>query len=244
MNEEIMRLANGPVMWLFAALIIGAAIMQSLVLYRYARGYIDKTGLLTKSEIRLCLRTSGVVAIGPALSVFVVALSMISMLGAPFTLMRVGMIGSASTELTAASIGAEAAGVSLGVDVLTGEAFTAALWTCAFMSCGYLIFVPLVTRGVGKAVNSIVVPPEGQKPSWLAWGISALLPFILFLALSAMQAVKSTAHLVSLLLSAVMMVTLNLLSGKLQQKWMAQWSMCLSVLFGIVAGALTNALVH
>lgn len=242
MTNEIMTLANGPIMWIFAGLIIAAAVTQSVVLYRYARSYIGKTKLLTNEEIKLCIRTSGVVAIGPALSVFVVALSMISMLGAPFTLMRVGMIGSASTELTAASIGAEAAGVSLGMEALTGEAFTAALWTCAFMSCGYLIFVPLVTRGIGKALNNIVVPPEGQKQSWLAWVISALLPLIIFLALSFIQAKKSIAHLVSLLVSAVMMLALNILSGKLKKKWLSQWSMCLSVLTGIVVGGVMSAL--
>ncbi len=243
MNEGIMEMANSPVMWLFAGLIIAAAVMQSVVLYRYARHYIGKTSLLTNEEIKLCMRTSGLVAIGPALSIFVVALSMISMLGAPFTLMRIGMIGSASTELTAASVGAEVAGVSLGIDALTGQAFTAALWTCAFMSCGYLIFVPLVTRGIGKALNNIVVPPEGQKQSWLAWGISALLPLIIFLALSAIQATKSTAHLISLLVSAVMMLALNIAAGKLKKKWMSQWSMCLSVLAGIIVGGALSALV-
>ena len=62
---------------------------------------------------------------------------------------------------------AEAAGVSLGMDTLTGQAFTAALWCCAVMSAGYLIFVPLVTRGVGKALNRVVIPQEGKNsPGW------------------------------------------------------------------------------
>lgn len=52
------------------------------------------------------------------------------------------------------------------------------------MSAGYLIFGPLVTRGVGKALNRVVIPQEGKKQSWLAWGLSALLPLIIFLALS------------------------------------------------------------
>ncbi|MEG0769186.1 MAG: DUF5058 family protein [Ruthenibacterium sp.] len=239
---DIMQLVNGPAMWIFAGLIIAATVFQSVTLFRLARKYIDKTQLLTQSEIKTCLKTGGVVSIGPALSVFVVALSMISMLGAPFTLMRVGMIGSASTELTAASIGAEMAGVSLGIDALTGKAFTAALWTCAFMSSGYLIFVPLVTRGVGKAINNIVVPAEGQKRSVLAWVLSALLPLLIFSALSFLQARKSVPHLVSLIFAAVLMLLLNLLAGKLKQKWMKEWAMCLSVLGGIVAGAVTNAL--
>lgn len=241
MNSAL-QLANGPAMWIFSLLIIAAAVFQSALLYRLARKYTKQTGILTDQEVRTCMKAGGTVAIGPAISVFVVALSMISMLGAPFTLMRVGMIGSASTELTAASVGAEAAGVALGVDALTEKAFTAALWSCAVMSAGYLIFVPLVTRGVGKALNKVVIPEDGKKQSWLAWGISALLPLLIFLALSIMQASKSTAHTVSLVVSAIVMLVLNVLAGKLKQKWMKEWAMALSVLTGILVGALVNGL--
>ena len=119
--NDVTQLTGSPVMWLFSGLIVAAAIFQSAVLYRMAKRYVRRTGVLTEEEMRVCMKAGGTVAIGPAISVFVVALSMISMLGAPFTLMRVDMIGSASTELTAASIGAEAAGVSLGMDTLTGR---------------------------------------------------------------------------------------------------------------------------
>ncbi len=106
MDETTGLLANGTAMWVFACVIIAVAILQSVVIYCFVRKYIRQTNILTNAEVHTCLKVGGVVAIGPAISVFVVALSMISMLGAPFTLMRVGMIGSASTELTAASIGA------------------------------------------------------------------------------------------------------------------------------------------
>ncbi|MCH4206747.1 MAG: DUF5058 family protein [Solobacterium sp.] len=241
MNDAL-QLANSPIMWFFALLIVGAAITEAVLIFNLARKYIHQTNLLTREETMTCLKTGGVVSVGPALSIFVIALSMISMLGAPFTLMRIGMIGSASTELTAAGIGAEAAGVSLGMEPLTGTAFTAALWTCAFMSCGYLIFVPLVTRGIGKALNRVIVPAEGKKQSWLAWGLSALLPFLIFVALSYIQVSKSMIHLISLLIAAVLMILLNVLAGKLDKKWLRQWAMCFSVLGGIVVGGVLNVL--
>ena len=85
-------------------------------------------------------------------------------------------------------------------------------------------------------------PAGGQKQSWLAWGLSALLPLIIFLALSWRQASKSAAHAVSLLAAAVAMLALNLAAGKLNRKWLKEWAMALSVLCGILAGALTGAL--
>lgn len=49
--------------------------------------------------------------------------------------------------------------------------------------------------------------------------------------------------LCSLILSGVMMLLLNVMAMKYKKKWLSQWAMCLSVLFGIVVGAVTNALV-
>lgn len=238
-----LKLANGPAMWVFSGLIIATAVLQAVVIFRLAQRYTRKTNLLTSSEMKTCLKTGGVVSIGPALSTFVVALSMISMLGAPFAMMRVGMIGSTSTELTAAAIGAEAAGVSLGIEPLTGTAFAAALWTCAFMSSGYLIFVPLVTRGVGKALNKVIIPQEGKKQSWLAWVLSALLPLVIFLVLSLLQARNGWAHTISLLVAAVLMVLLNVLGAKLKVKWLQEWAMSLSVFAGIIAGGVFGAVI-
>lgn len=238
--DEILELANSPAMWIFAILIIAMAVMQSVVIYHMLKKYIRKTGILTDDEVYACLRTGGVVAIGPAISVFVVALSMISMLGAPLTLMRIGMIGSASTELTAASIGAEAAGVSLGMEPLTGQAFTTALWCCAVMSSGYLIFVPLVTRGVGRALNKVVIPEPGEKRSKLSWILSALLPLLIFLGLSAIQFTKSVPHAISLVIAALLMLGFNLTARRTGKKWLKEWAMAFSVLGGIVAGAVSN----
>ena len=242
MDGTTQKYINSPAMWIFALIIIGLAIMQSVILYRYARKYIRRTHLLTKGEVKTCFRTGGIVAIGPALSAFVISLSMISLLGAPFTLMRVGMIGSPATELTAATVGAEAAGVTLGVDALTPKAFTAALWVCAIMSSGYLIFVPMVTRGVGKAINNVIIPPEGQKPSWLAWVLSGLLPFLIFLVLSIVQATKSTIHLITMIVSAAMMAALNLIAMKFKKKWLTHWSICIAVLTGIIVGGVLKAI--
>ena len=127
--NDIMKLASGPVMWTISLVTIGIAILESVLIYQRAKKFVVKTNLLTSGEMKMCMKTGGIVAIGPATSAFVVSLSMISMLGAPITLMRVGMIGAPATELMSAGIGTEAAGVVLGTDALTGPALAAALWS-------------------------------------------------------------------------------------------------------------------
>lgn len=238
--KDIMNLANGPAMWIFAFIIVGLALMESILIYIRSLKFSKETRLLTAQEARASLKTGAIVAIGPAMSVFVVALSMISMLGAPITLMRIGMIGSPSTELMSASIGAEAAGVILGTDALTGSALAAALWAMAIMSSGYLILVPIMTRGLGNVLAKTMEPKKDGKRSFGVWFFGALFPFIIFGLLSIMQAKKSIIHTVTLLASAVVMVVLNLISQKYNIKWLKQWAMGFSVLTAMIIGGIMS----
>ena len=60
--SDVTQLTGSPVMWLFSGLIVAAAIFQSVVLYRLARGYVRRTGVLTEQEMRVCLKAGGTVA--------------------------------------------------------------------------------------------------------------------------------------------------------------------------------------
>lgn len=240
--NDIMKLANGPAMWIFALIIIAIAIVESVLIYRRSNLFSDQTGLLTQKEKKACMKAGAIVSIGPAVSVFVVALSMISLLGAPMTLMRIGMIGSPSTELMSASIGAEAAGVVLGKDVLTGEAFAAALWSCAILSSGYLILVPFMTRGLGKGLGKIMHPSENGKRSIWVWILGALLPLIIFGALAISQALGGVENAVALIVAAIVMTVLSLLAKKKGINWLKQWAMGFSVLAAMVTGGLMDYL--
>lgn len=236
--DDIMKLANGPAMWIFACIIIGMAIMESVLIYRRSQAFVKRTGLLTKEETKACIRAGGIVAVGPAVSVFVVALSMISMLGAPITLMRIGMIGSPSTELMSAGIGTEAAGVVLGTDALTGPALSAALWSMAIMSCGYLILVPILTRGMGVTLAKMMEPKaDGKRSPWV-WIFGALFPLVIFGALSFFQAKKSMIHAVSLLTAAIVMAGLYFLAMKKHINWLKQWAMGFAVLSAMIVGGI------
>lgn len=240
--NDIIKLANGPAMWIFSMVIVGLAIAQSVLIYRKSKKFIGKTNLLTKAEIKTSLRAGGIVAIGPAVSAFVVALSMISLLGAPITLMRIGMIGSPSTELMSAGIGTEAVGVILGKDALTGPALAAALWSMAIMSCGYLILVPIMTRGLGATLSKAMQPKENGKPPRWVWIMGAVFPLLIFAALSFMQAKKSMIHTVTLLVAAVVMAVLNVVAKKYSITWLKQWAMGFSVLSAMVVGGLMMSL--
>ena len=79
MSAEISKIANGPVMWIIALLTIGLVVIQAVLIYRLTRKYAEAKKALTPEEMKTALKTGGVVAIGPAISVFILALTMISL---------------------------------------------------------------------------------------------------------------------------------------------------------------------
>ena len=54
--NDIMKLANGPAMWIFALIIIAIAIVESVLIYRRSNLFSDQTGLLTQKEKKACMK--------------------------------------------------------------------------------------------------------------------------------------------------------------------------------------------
>lgn len=232
--SEVLQTANGPVLWSMALLAVGVVIIQSVLIYRLAKRHALKNKLLTEEEIKICLRTGGITAVGPAMAVFILALSMMSMMGAPATLMRVGMIGSADTEILVASMGAGIAGVTLGAEELTYVAFGTALLAGAITSGGYFILTPLLSRGLGKSLTKLFDPKPGKKPSKLGTFFAAGFPILVFGALAASQLMQGVDYLIIMIISAVTMFVLNKISKEKNITWLKEWAMGLSVLMGLV----------
>ena len=236
MSAEVAKIANGPVMWIISLLTVGLVAFQAILIYRLTKKYAEAKKALTPDEMKAALKTGGVVAIGPAISVFVLALSMISLLGAPATLMRIGIIGSATTEMTAATVGALMAGVNLGADQLTLAAFGCAMFGCAVMSCGYLIMIPILSRGLGKGLQKLFAPKEGGKQGKAAVFFGAVFPVLFILLLTLTQVANGMDYVGALIIAGIVSMTLDKIAKKKDIKWLKEWGMGISVLAGMISG--------
>ncbi len=241
MSAETANFANGPIMWAIALLTIGVVIVLALQIYRITRKYAEARKSMTPEEMKLALKTGGIVSIGPAISVFILAMTMISLVGAPATLMRVGIIGSATTEMTAASVGAQMAGAPLGKETLTLAAFGCAMFGCAVMSSGYLILIPIISRGLAKPLTKLFAPPKpGQKISKWTIFFGAVFPVLFFGILAATQIANGLDYVLVMVVSAAVMFGLNTLAKKV--KWLKEWSMGIAVLAAMACGPLLHSL--
>lgn len=243
MNEEVAKFANGPIMWAISLLTVGVVVLLAIVIYRLTRKYVEAKKAMTPEEMKLALKTGGVVSIGPAISVFILAMTMISLVGAPATLMRVGIIGSASTEMTAASVGSLMAGVNLGKDELTLAAFGCAMFGCATMSCGYLILIPLISRGLAKPLTKLFAAPKaGEKPKKLTVFFAVVFPVLFFGLLAATQIANGLDYVLVMVIAAVVMFVLNKISKAKNIKWLKEWAMGIAVLAAMACGPLLGSI--
>ena len=236
MSAEVAKFANGPVMWIIALLTVGLVAFQALLIYRLTKKYAEAKKALTPEEMKIALKTGGVVAIGPAVSVFILALTMMGLMGAPATLMRVGIIGSATTEMTAATVGAMMAGVSMGAEQMTLAAFGCAMFGCAVMSSGYLIMIPLLSRGLGKGLQKVFAPRADGKKGKLSIFFSAIFPVLFILLLTLTQVANGLDYVGALIFAGIVSMTLDKIAKKKNIKWLKEWGMGISVLAGMISG--------
>lgn len=224
--------------WVISLATVGLVVVMAVLFGYAAVRYIRKKDLLTHQEMMSCIKTGAIVSIGPAISVFVLAMSMVSALGGPVTLMRIGIIGSASTELMAATMGAKAAGVTLGAETMTIPAMTSALFAMALMSTGYLIFTPILTRGLGNRLQQLIITPPGQKKPLIAVLLSEVLPVVLFLFLAITQAIEGIPSGVAMATAAVVMLVLNQIGVRYKITWLKEWATGFAVLAGMISATL------
>ena len=243
MTEEVRAFASSPILWAIAALTVSFVILQALLFRQRAVAYTREHNLLTEDEIKTVTRNGAISAIGPALAVFILAITISGLLGGPFVLMRVGIIGSADTELRTATMAALVAGDTLGVDPVNMSTFGLIFFTCAFMSCGYLIWVPIMTRGLGKGLQKFLMPDpdvEQTTAQKIVGKLLMVLPVGMILLMIYMYASSGMAFLLVMLTSAIIKIICDKASEKIT--WLKSWSLGFAVLFSMLTSILWNAI--
>lgn len=240
--EQVLSIANSPLMWLFATAIIAVVVAQALLYLRMTLSLSDQFGILTPEEKGKVFKTATINSIGPAIAIFFIAVSLVAMIGGPVTLMRIGVIGSAVFEFVAADQGAKAAGAELGTDSFTLEAFTAAVWVMTLGGMGWLLSTFLLTKNLDRAQEKL----NAANPA-LIKAMGAVTPIAIFGVLITSTAVDkswlsnitiATDDLAAIVAGAGTMIALHFLGRR--QPWLKEWSVGISLIVGIVTGFLVG----
>lgn len=240
--EQVLSVANGTVLWLLATLIIAVVVVQALLYLRMTLAFSNDYAILTAGERRRIYKTATINSIGPAVAVFFVAISLVSMVGGPVTLMRVGVIGSAIFEFVAADQGAKAAGATLGTDSYTLQAFTASVWVMTLGGMGWLISTFVMTKSLDRTQEQLSM----SNPQ-LIRALGGVTPVAIFAVLGLSTAVDKTwfssvtvawDDLAAILTGAGTMLVLGRLGRR--WPWLREWAVGFALIAGLAAGYATG----
>ncbi|MCM3670741.1 DUF5058 family protein [Mesobacillus maritimus] len=232
--EEVLYYANSTPVWIMASIFVFIVIFQALIFLKIARKTAPEIGM-TSDETKRAIRTGFISSIGPSFGIMIVIISLIAVLGAPITLARIGIIGSAATELTAAGIGANAYGVELNSSDFGLAAFTTVVWTMCLGGTGWLIFTALFTKSLGKAQKKIA-----SKNTKLMTIVSTAAMLGAFGYLASQQMANGISESITAIISALTMMILLTIAKKSNIRWLSEWALGISLVVGLTVGYLTS----
>lgn len=227
--SDILAVANNPVLWMCVAGVFAVIIVQSAIFLKAARRAAPAVEM-SPADIRTSFRSGAVSAIGPSLAVSLVAVALLGLFGAPAVLSRIGLIGSAAYDVSAAGIAAGSMGAKLGDATYTQSVFAVAFFAMsiggAMWMLATLILTPVLRRGDAKirSINPLamaIVPAAALIGAFACLGLSEL--------------PKSGIHVLSFLVSAAVMGLCLLLARKLRKSWLREWGLGFAIVSALGA---------
>ena len=151
---DYLQIANSWPVWLCAGACVAIIVVQAVAFAKLCYKNAPLVGL-SKADCSKSFKCGMVTAIGPSLSCFIGAISMITVVGGPLAWMRLSMIGAAPTELTAATTGAAAYGVELGGAGYDIYAMANSWLTMALNGCGWCCSLPAWKASVKRSAAAM-----------------------------------------------------------------------------------------
>lgn len=240
MSTEVLQVANAKGLWLISILIVLIVLVQSVLYARLSFRVARKIGYPT-AKCREALKVGMVSAIGPSIAVFVVMVGMMSTVGTPITWLRLSIIGSAPTELTAATVGAQAIGVEFGSAEYDLHALAVSFWTMTINGTGWLLVTALFTH----RLEDIRLKIGAGNPRWLGvLSVAAALGCFGYLNSTTIVSVINNVHksvqgalgpVYALTTGMIVMVLATKASHK--YTWLREYTLSIAMLAGMLAAA-------
>ena len=233
---DYLAISNLPIFWLLAGVTVIVSAVQAILYVRQANK-ATKECHLDPQLPRQAFKIGLISAIGPACGVFIVMVGLMSAIGGPIVWQRLSIIGAAATELSAATMGATAAGVTLGGEGYTLTVLAVSWFAMALNGAGWLVFTGVATPALEKLRDKM----SGGDMGWLA-AMSAACSIGIFGYLNANQMVSSGPSIavgptVAVLTGALSMMGIGRFIVPKHPK-LAEYSLGIAMIVGIACAIL------
>ncbi|MBJ8572423.1 DUF5058 family protein [Clostridioides difficile] len=224
---KFQEMINSPGLWIVSSFLVIISVVQAIVFMKAALKEASNLGIERKG-IKAAIRSASVTAIGPSLSPVITLLSLVAVIGAPTTWMRLCDVGAARTELGVISLTSNLSGVEVGSAAFGAEAFSYALWGMALNNLGWLFVVFILghrMRGIVEKINMKYNPTWVKK--LLAGATVGLFAYLLSNQIKTFEVPKLTPAIIS----AIVMLVLTTLFKKNQR--LQELSLGIAMLIGM-----------
>lgn len=233
---DYLAISNLPIFWLLAGVTVIVSAVQAILYVRQANKATKECNLDPQLP-RQAFKIGLISAIGPACGVFIVMVGLMSAIGGPIAWQRLSIIGAAATELSAATMGATAAGVTLGGEGYTLTVLAVSWFAMALNGAGWLAFTGVATPALEKLRDKM----SGGDMGWLA-AMSAACSIGIFGYLNANQMVSSGPSIavgptVAVLTGALSMMGIGRFIVPKHPK-LAEYSLGIAMIVGIACAIL------
>jgi len=229
--DSYLSIANKPIFWVLCSITVLISFVQALLFMRQAKKTATKIQL--PSELpKKAFKIGMISAIGPACGVFIVMVGLMASIGGPMSWLRLSIIGAAATELSAATFGAQAAGVTMGGEGYTLTIMAVSWFAMALNGAGWLIVSGVATPALEKLREKI----SGGDTKWLAV-LSGACSLGIFGYLNAGEIVKGMGNTIAVLAGALSMVFIMKVIVPKHRK-LAEYSLGIAMIIGMACAVL------
>lgn len=228
---DYLAISNLPIFWVLCSFTVIVSAVQAILYVRQAKK-ATKACNLDPQLPRQAFKIGLISAIGPACGVFIVMVGLMSAIGGPMAWLRLSIIGAAATELSAATMGTTAAGVTLGGEGYTLTVLAVSWFAMALNGAGWLVVTGVATPALEKLRDKM----SGGDMTWLGV-MSAACSIGIFGYLNANQMVVAGPSLamgptVAVLTGALSMMALGRFIVPKHPK-LAEYSLGIAMVIGI-----------
>ncbi|MBQ4098008.1 MAG: DUF5058 family protein [Clostridia bacterium] len=229
---------NHWIIYLIVALIICAVTAQAVFFMIRALKRAKKINM-PKEKIKKAILSSVIFTIAPAISIIVCVMTLSHSLGIPLPWYRLSVVGSLSYETIAAQNALSGMGMTLGSGTaLNASQFVTILLVMTISIMAGMLLVPLIGKKLQKGMISLGNKDKNWRDifqnSLFIGMISAFLGFV-FCDFSAVFSGGTWAlvPVLVMLSSAVMMLICGLLRSITKWRWINDYALPISMIFGM-----------
>ena len=230
---------NSPVLYAIVGILIALVLAQSIYFLVRAVKRAKEIGI-SKSTVKKTIGSAAVFTIAPAVAILVGVVALSKSLGVALPWLRLSVIGSITYETVAAGNALEAAGMSAGTTITDPSIYVTVLWVMTVGIAAGLIIIPFITKRIQSGMSKMGMKDKKWAEIFNnAMFLGMISAFLGYVFCDVADVVKGdTSGLIPvcvMVVSAVVMTICGLLSKKFKIRWLTDYALPLSLIFGMAS---------